>query len=255
MPVFLRQILKPAIMRKIFLLALLAGFVLFTASCGYVGGKRVRGNGTFKSESRSVTAFQRLEVSGAADVVLKQDAALNVKVEGDENLLPYIEVENDGGTLRVRTRRNYNLQPRTKLVIYISSPDFKDIQVSGAGEIKSEGKLTSAGPFNFDLSGAGEIKLDVDAPKIAVDVSGAGNITMQGKTRDLDLEVSGAGNVHCYNLLSENTKLSISGAGDAEVYASVKLTGHVSGAGEINYKGGGTSEVSTSGAGSVHKKD
>jgi hypothetical protein len=48
--------------------------------------------------------------------------------------------------------------------------------------------------------------------------------------------------------------VAISGAGSAEVYASVKLDATVSGAGNVNYKGN-ASEVNqhVSGAGSVKK--
>lgn len=241
-------------MRKLQIIILIC-LIGACTSCGYIGQKRVRGNGQLKTETMTVQSFERLEVSGAADVVLKQDAAVSVKVEGDENLLPYIEVFNEGNTLLVKTKRGYNLRPKRKLVVYISSPVYKKIQVSGAGEIRSENLLSSKEKFSFGLSGAGDIRLSLDAPEVAINVSGAGSIKLEGKTRNLDLGVSGAGDVNCFDLLTENTNVSISGAGDADIYASVKLTGHVSGAGDIRYKGGAVSEIRTSGAGGVKKMD
>jgi hypothetical protein len=48
----------------------------------------------------------------------------------------------------------------------------------------------------------------------------------------------------------------ISGAGDAEVFASVKLDAHVTGAGDIRYKGNPPQVIhNTSGAGSIQKAD
>ncbi|HEY8733449.1 MAG TPA: DUF2807 domain-containing protein, partial [Puia sp.] len=70
---------------------------------------------------------------------------------------------------------------------------------------------------------------------------------------DLSLNLTGAGHAYCYDLLTENTKVDISGAGSAQVYASVKLSAEVSGAGNINYKGNPIVSQQISGAGSVNK--
>ena len=77
---------------------------------------------------------------------------------------------------------------------------------------------------------------------------------MKGETRRFTLETSGAAKAMCYGLLSEETIVDISGAGEAQVYASQKLQVDVSGAGNVSYKG----EVKNisqevSGAGSVRK--
>ncbi len=62
------------------------------------------------------------------------------------------------------------------------------------------------------------------------------------------------GSAHCYDLLSENARVDITGAGSAEVYASVKLDAQVSGAGSVNYKGNPTNvKQEVSGAGSVSR--
>lgn len=241
-------------MKKILSLIIIPA--LFISSCHYIGGERVRGNGVLKTEQRTASSFTALQVSGSSEVRLKQDSVLSVRVEGDENLLPYIEVYNEGNRLVIRTRRGYNLKPRKGLVVYVSSPAYNNITVSGAGEVKTENSITNAEKLNITVSGAGEIKMDVNAPVITTDISGAGDITLKGKARDFDLDVSGAGNINCYDLLTENTNLQISGAGDAKVFASVKLTGSVSGAGDVTYKGNpAQKDVRTSGAGSVTKAD
>jgi hypothetical protein len=229
------------IMKKILSLTVILAVLI--SSCHYIGGERVRGNGVLKTEQRQASSFTALQVSGSSEVRLRQDSVLSVKVEGDENLLPYIEVYNEGNRLVIRTKRGYNLKPRKGLVVYVSSPAYNNIIVSGAGEVKTENSITNAEKLNITVSGAGEIKMDVNAP-------------VKGKARDFDLEVSGAGNINCYDLLTENTNLQISGAGDAKVYASVKLTGSVSGAGDVTYKGNPAQhDIRTSGAGSVTKVD
>jgi len=55
------------------------------------------------------------------------------------------------------------------------------------------------------ISGAGNIQMEVDAPRLNLRMSGAGSISLKGQTKDLELEMSGAGSAHFYDLLSENT--------------------------------------------------
>jgi Putative auto-transporter adhesin, head GIN domain len=79
---------------------------------------------------------------------------------------------------------------------------------------------------------------------------------MKGQTRDFRLRLSGAGKARCYDLMSENTSVDISGAGSAEVFASVALDADVSGAGSVRYKGNAARvNQQVSGAGSVKKAE
>jgi hypothetical protein len=43
-----------------------------------------------------VSEFSGIEVSGPMKVVLRQSDTVQVRIEADENLQEYIEVENDG---------------------------------------------------------------------------------------------------------------------------------------------------------------
>jgi hypothetical protein len=225
-------------------------------SCRFVLGKRVRGNGIIKTEDHDVSSFKNVEVRGAINVYVSQGDLKPIRVEGDENLLQYIEVSQEGDRVIVRDRPGYNLNPTEDMKIYISSPVYRDIEVSGAGDIIGQTKIVNPEDIELHASGAGDIKMDVDAPSLTADVSGSGSIDLKGNTKNVDLGLSGAGSVHCYNLLAENTKVDISGAGSAEVYASVRLDAQVSGTGTISYKGN-PANVSPhiTGVGSINKAD
>src|SRR5580658_3939914 len=75
---------------------------LWIASCDGILGKRIHGDGNIRTEDRPVSNFKNVEVSGAAKVMVSQDDHFSVKVEGDENLLPYIEVIQQGDKVIVR---------------------------------------------------------------------------------------------------------------------------------------------------------
>jgi Putative auto-transporter adhesin, head GIN domain len=223
-------------------------------SCHHFFGKRVRGNGNIKTEEHSVSSFKNVDVSGAIKVYVSQGDLKPVKIEGDENLLQYIEVTQEGDQIIVRDKPGYNLEPSGDIKIYVTSPVYNNIEVSGASDIIGQTKINNPENLELHASGAGDINMDVDAPKLKAEITGSGSMDLKGQARDVDLELSGAAHAHCYELLAENTSVDISGAGSAEVYASVKLDATVSGAGSVSYKGN-ASNVSqhVSGVGSVNK--
>jgi len=240
-------------MRKYLLIMAMVPLVL--GSCHLIMGKRVRGNGIVKTQDHNISSFKSLQVSASINVYVSQGDIKPVRIEGDENLLPYIEVEQNGDELIIRNREGYNLDSEDGLKVYVSSPSFRSISLSGAGDIISENKITSTEDLEIGLSGAGDIKMEIDAPKLTTDISGVGSLYLKGQTKDVIMEISGAGSAHCYDLLSENTKVEISGVGSAEIYASVKLDAHVSGAGSVNYKGNASDVTqNVSGVGSVNKE-
>ena len=224
------------------------------ASCGF-GGDRIDGNGSVTTQERTVSAFDEVEVGGNFKVYVIQGELKPVRIEGDQNLLEYIEFEETGDELKSRTRSGVNLHPTGDMKIYLTSPNFKSIQASGASDILSEGKINNDSDIKINVSGAGTIRMNIDAPAIESGISGSGNIELTGETKDLALRISGAGGAKCFDMKAENTKVEISGAGDADVFASVRLEASVSGAGNVSYKGDPkTVDQHVSGAGSVSKK-
>jgi hypothetical protein len=235
---------------------LLLALPLLLASCQGIFGKRVHGDGNIKTEDRPVSDFKNVDVSGAAKVLVSQGDHPSVKIEGDENLLQYMEVTQVGNKIEVREKPGFNIVPTTDLKVYVTAPVFNDIDASGACDIIGQTKISNPEDLAMHVSGAGDIRMEVEAPSLKAEVSGSGSIYLKGQTKDVFLDLTGAGHAHCFDLLSETTKVVISGAGSAEVYASVKLDAEVSGAGNVKYKGNATDvKQDVSGAGSVQKAD
>jgi hypothetical protein len=239
-------------MRKYYLFTLIA--FLGLASCRFLG-KRVHGNGIIKTEERPVSAFKEVDAAGNIQLLVIQGDLKPVKLEGDENILSYIEVIQEGDHITIKTKEGVNLIPSGDLKVYVTSPTYKSIAVSGSSDIIGQNKITSTDDLSLEASGAGDIKMEVDAPKITAGISGSGSVNLKGQARDFDINLTGAGHAYCYDLLTENTTVDISGAGSAQLYASVKLKADISGAGNISYKGNASVSQQISGAGSVSKAD
>jgi hypothetical protein len=228
---------------------------LLFSSC-FFGGERVEGNGNIRTDERSVSAFDELEVHGSIHVYITQGPMQPVRIEGDENLLQYVEIIEQGDRLEIKNRDGVNIDPTSEMKVYLTTPDLNSINVTGATMVVSQSNISTNDKMVIHSSGASQINLQVDAPEINMEMSGSGEVHLKGETKRLNLEISGAANAHCFDLLSEETRIQISGAGNAEVYASKQLEVDVSGAGNVRYKG----EVKNisqevSGAGTVSRAD
>ncbi len=241
-------------MKQFLLLSSLAALVL--TSCNGIFGKPVRGNGHVITENRNPGSFRNVEVSGNIDIYPAQDSTTSVKVVADENLMKYIRVELDGNTLSIHPEDGYELHASNGgIKVYVNTSHFSEFHASGSCDIKGMNQIQSDEKISFHLSGSCDVDMDVKAPKVDADLSGSGTIKLSGATKDFSVDGSGSTDVKCYDLLTENSRIGISGSGDAEVYASVKLDVSVSGSASVRFKGNAAVSQSVSGSGSVKKVD
>lgn len=238
-------------MKKILVLSVVSLVVL--SSCWNVFGKRIRGNGAIITQTRDITGYNSIDVSGDFDVYVKQDSVSSVKIETDENLMGYIIVRTEGNTLKIYPRDNYNLRPTGTIKVYVAAPSFKDFEASGACDFYTANKITSTDNISLDLSGSCDAKMELSAPKISAGISGSGSVTLKGETKELKVDGSGSSDFKCFDMMAENVSVDITGSGDADVFASVKLDVDVSGSGTVRYKGNATVNQKVSGSGSVSK--
>ncbi|MDB5195945.1 MAG: hypothetical protein JWP88_315 [Flaviaesturariibacter sp.] len=234
-----------------FIIPALCAFVLLN-SCEMNVRNSIRGNGNMTSQTRSVGSFTKVDVSGPFDVYVTQGAAAAVKVDADENLQQYIEVIVKGDEVNIQTRDHYNLRPRSDIKIYITSPAYQALSITGSGNLRSDSKL-STDRIDISVTGSGEMTVNVDAPIVKSEVTGSGTIRLNGATRRFDAEINGSGEVHAFDLLSEEAGIEINGSGDAEVFASKTLKIEVSGSGDVQYKGTASVNQSVAGSGNVRK--
>lgn len=213
--------------------------------------KMLTGNGNVIKETRNPGNFTKVHSSGSADVEITPGSNYAVTVEDDENLLPYMETEVENGTLHIHYRDEVSVS-NDHAKIYITAPTLSEVKTSGASNIIVSGILKNSDKISFKTSGAGNIEGEVDAPAISVSISGVGTVKLRGSTKDFDCDISGVGHAQCGNLESENTTVSVSGVGEAHVFASVHLSATVSGTGSVYYLGNPLNpEIHTSGVGSV----
>jgi hypothetical protein len=190
----------------------------------------VRGSGEIVTETREVSNYHRISLSGSGDVIVNQGEQESLTIETDDNVMKHITSEVRDGTLHLSIEENTAIFP-TRLIFTVGVEDLTDLSISGSGSIRADGIETER--LNSRISGSGEIELD-------------------GVASRQDVDVSGSGEYKAGNLRSENVKVSVSGSGNVTVWATETLDSSISGSGSVDYFGSPAVTSSTSGSGQLN---
>jgi hypothetical protein len=214
--------------------------------------KTVWGNKKVVTKERKTESFTGIKVSTGIDVYLKQGDNETLTVEADENLHEYIITEVRNGVLNVYSEANIRDAERKR--VYVTMKEIKSIVTTSAGDVYGETPVKTD-KIELSASSAGNIKIEVTAKEIEVDISSSGDMTLTGEADILKADLSSAGDLNAYDLKVREADISVSSAGDADIYVSEKLTARASSAGDVNYKGDPRYiDVHSSSAGGVHKR-
>jgi hypothetical protein len=227
--------------------------ILTTTSCRF-SFHRINGNGNVITEKRGVNRAEKIRVVGSLDVFVQSGPA-GVRVEADENLLPYIQTNTVDGWLEIKTKDNVNISSSNAIKVYVTTESLSDLSVTGSGNITCNDEFLSSKKTSFEVTGSGNLFAKINAPSVDAEITGSGNLQIAGETRDVDVEINGSGNYRGINLKAENAKIDIAGSGDADVFADNILRADISGSGTVKYKGKANVKSDINGSGNVHKTE
>jgi len=248
-------------------------------------------------EIRKVEPFTRLSFNIPGDVIIKQGETQSVELQGDAELLSKIKTEVTGDKLVIgnKTKWNFNDRDKTKTKVYITVASIKEINISGSGDLTTDGKflcenldlkisgsgnikfegtingdleasIAGSGDFVFkgtcrnahsNVSGSGNMKLDINVEEeIKLRIAGSGDIKMEGKAKTFDAKVSGSGNIHGAGFAVTKADVDIAGSGDVSIDVKDELNSSIAGSGSLRYKGRPDHlKINTKGSGSVRSID
>lgn len=197
----------------------------------------------------NVAPFTTLQISSSVDVKLVQGTENYIQINDNEYNTANVVSKVEGGVLIV----SFAEGKRPSGDIQISCQNLERLDISGSGEIETEGML-NAKNFTINKSGSGELDLKLNSNVIVANLSGSGEVELEGAAKNLTVNKSGSGTFKSYQLMSNKVKANVSGAGTVKVYASDTLIANASGIGDILYVGKPkTVEVNISGAGTVRE--
>ena len=237
-----------ALVVSVMLVALLA------ASCVV---KTIEGSGDIDTETRSVSGFDRIDLSHMGEVHLTQGDTEGLTVRADDNLLEYIVTEVQGGTLRLGVTREAAmaiLRPTEPIVFEVAFRELSGLAVSGSGSFEADSLETES--LHMAISGSGNIAIsDLIAGDLSTDISGSGKVKLKGEASSQSIAVSGSGRYYSLDLATKDARVAVSGSGLVELHASDHLSVGISGSGSVRYAGEPTIDDDISGSGSLKRID
>jgi hypothetical protein len=220
-------------------------------ACQVGGLTGVRGSDDVIEEGREVGDFTGVALAGIGDLTIEVGERESLRIEAEDNLMPYFETEVRNGMLEIGVRDGVNLDPTRPVRFYLTVEELDTIVLSGSGNI--EAPDLEAKRFSVTISGSGEVKMgDLTANRLNVTISGSGNLDIAGdRVGEQDIIISGSGEYQAGDLSSESVEITISGSGNATIWATDSLNVGISGSGSVNYYGNPRTTFSASGSGKV----
>lgn len=190
-------------------------------------------NGDMSRSSAELRDFDGIALGISADVYVSQ-GDYNVEVTGPEKSIDKVELNVNGGTLGIGTKRGTRNWNSRGVKVYVTMPNISSISIGGSGDVKVEDT------FN-------EMK------NLEISVGGSGNVEISGKASSVEVSVAGSGDVDASGVDASRAEISIAGSGNVRVGEVDKLEVSIAGSGDVAYKGNPSVEKSIVGSGNVRK--
>jgi Putative auto-transporter adhesin, head GIN domain len=193
----------------------------------------VNGSGRVATETRQVSGFSKIDLSGAGEVTIEQGGTEALTIEADDNVLPKLTGKVSGDTLKLGKRTGTALHTKNPIRYRVTLKDLTGLDVSGSGTVQAQ-----------------QLKLQA----VHVDISGSGAVNLSGTAVEQHVEVSGSGRYDAAEMPSDKVSVDISGSGQASLAVNRELKIDISGSGTVTYTGNPSVDQSVSGSGRVIKK-
>ena len=184
-------------------------------------------------QSISIEPFTGVEAGGVFTVRLTQSDQFDLVIDGDDAIMDDISAMVKNNVLILEYTGS--LRNIDKIVAHITAPEFLTLKASGVSSFVSESTLYSPSLI-VEGSGASSFTLELETDLLTSRLGSASNAVLIGKATTHQLKVSGASSVKAFDLETETTEVSISGASNARVWAKTMLTGEVSGTSTLSIK-------------------
>lgn len=235
---------------------------------------RITGSGNIITRRVSIADFSRIETSRAVHLVVEKRSDREAIIEADDNIMPYVIVEVDGGCLNVGIDDEIkSLNNVTVKVTVPSDGNISAISASSASRVTVETEIKSpklmldassaaninitksdVGTCSIDASSAANVEGAIKADNCVIDMSSASDVnvallavkcdvtatsaasaTLSGEAGDIEITVSSAAKVDAMDLNARNADVSASSGGSIKVTCMKSIDASASSGGSVKY--------------------
>ena len=240
-------------MKTLQLPAILTFIAFMTVSCIFIiNGESARGSGNIITGEREVSDFNKVHLKGSGKVFLNLGEKQTLRVKTDDNIMPLIETDVSGQKLTI-SHGKHHLRP-TVFEVFVTVKNLEGVAISGSGNVRGKNRFM-ADAFYTEISGSGDMDLEVETGRLEAKISGSGSIRLAGKAEDYTVSISGSGEVNAFDVQAKYVSVKISGSGNCRLHAWESLDAKISGSGDVYYKGRPQINTKISGSGSLKSRD
>jgi hypothetical protein len=211
-----------------------------------------QGSGNVISEDRTVSSFDRLDLSGIGEVTLVQGDKEALTINAEDNVIKHITTEVRGGTLFIGFDRK-TIIPSKPVKFTLTMRTIHGIETTGVSNLLAD--VIKTDQLDVGISGTGNIEIQsLTADHLSINVSGAGSLSAEGKVSSQKITLSGAGNFDGEDLESKAAEVTITGLGQVSLWVTDNLDVTISGTGGVDYFGSPQISQQISGLGKINHK-
>jgi hypothetical protein len=177
------------------------------------------GSGNVVTRDKTVTGFDRLDISHGFKVDVRLADNFSVIIRIDDNLEKYLEVAKRGSTLHIGLKPGRDVRNAT-LQAEITMPELAGLKQSGGSHCTASG-FESTAALHLDLSGGSHATLSGSAGDVTIDASGGSHATLSA-------------------LVAANANVEASGGSHVTVNVTGRLDADASGGSHVYYLGSPT---------------
>lgn len=212
------------------------------------------GSGVAATDSRTVAGFSAVHLNGTGRLIIHQADTESLTITADDNILPLLQSDVQGGTLHLGPQPGSNIRPKTPIVYELTLKDLNSVQINGSGQVQAD--TLSASSLAVQGNGSSEFLFNqLQTASLKIEINGSGSFTAQGQADQQVVEIHGSGDFNGQNLKGQDASIHIAGSGRAVVDVTGKLDVHIAGSGQVEYLSNPASVTAdVAGSGKVNKR-
>jgi Putative auto-transporter adhesin, head GIN domain len=211
----------------------------------------IYGAGVVTFDIRDLPNFSKLVVNGSVQVYFGDIDEELVKVQAEQNLISYIYTKVENDTLHIDL--NKDIKPTKQIMVYLAVKELTEITTTGTVLVSNEAPL-KVDHLTINASGISQVTLpQLFCDNLTIDIDGSSTVYLKGSSKNQHVTMKGATVYKALGLITDETTISITGAGKAWVSAKDKLNLTLSGAAHLSYQGEPDIQKSISGVGRLEK--
>jgi len=198
---------------------------------------------SLKMKSNSdLTDFESVEISGIFDVRIERGDEYTVEIIGSNSQKEHYDLYVEGKTLVI----DYDNDNQTffwenslfeddKIIINLTMPHLRDLDVKGAGKLKFRNFKES--DVEIKLTGAVIADGRLDVSTLDIDITGASFLDLEGRGTFMEAKITGASGLRAYQYEVDRAIIDANGASSAKVNVNESLEINQSFASNVSHRG------------------